>query len=391
MPRVYLDYAATAPMPPAVVAAYTAALSLTGNAASTHADGQRASQVLEDAREVIAGALECEPVEVVLTAGGTEAINLAVKGAYWRRQRDAERPVLMISQAEHHATLDAAHWLEERQGARIEWLPVDQHGVLRPETLAGAIERIGAEQIALVSFLWANNEVGTLSPVAELCRIARAARIPSHVDAVAALGQVPISLRDSGADMLSVSAHKIGGPVGVGALALRRDVAIDALQHGGAQQRSRSGTQDVAGAVAFAEAVRLCAPIDTHAEHLARLRDELVTGVLRTVPDAVLRGADPRLPGARLPGNAHFTFPGCQGDSLLYLLDADGVSVSVGSACQAGVQEVSHVLLAMGLPEDVAIGSLRMTVGTETTREDIDEFLRALPGAVAAARRAGLS
>lgn len=396
-------------MPEAVLAAYTAALRAVGNPASTHGHGQAASDVLEEARERIAMALGCDAAETILTGGGTESINLALKGVYWARRRTGSGPVLLVAEGEHHATIEAAEWLRDAQGAEVHWLPIDEHGVLQPGTLAEAIASAGEKRVALVSFLWANNEVGTVQPVAELCAVAASAGVPVHVDAVSALGQLPIDFAASGASALSVSAHKVGGPVGVGALVLGRRTAAEPLMHGGTQQRARSGTQDVAGAVAFAAALDCAAvpgragagpaarsdlaTVPDAAAHLAALRDRLIAGVREAAPDAVLRGAEPSPSpyGSRLPGNAHFTFPGCQGDSLVFLLDAAGVSASAGSACQAGVAEISHVLLAMGVPETEAAGALRFSLGPETTEGEVDALLAALPGAVERARAAGLS
>ncbi|WP_336659686.1 cysteine desulfurase family protein [Leucobacter sp. USHLN153] len=393
-PRAYLDHAATSPMPRDVLAAYTAALGTVGNPASTHGHGQRASEALEEARDRVARGLGCDRAELIFTASGTESINLAIKGLYWARRRAGSGPVLLIADGEHHATMEAAEWLRDAQGARIVGLALDAAGRLDPVDLERAIAEHGAEQIALVSFLWANNEVGTVQPVAELCRIAAAHGIPAHVDAVSALGQVPVDFAASGASAVSVSAHKIGGPVGVGALVLGRRVVADALLHGGSQQRSRSGTQNVAGAVGFAAALDLVLdaktdPAPERTRRMKRMRDRLVAGIQAADPTAVLRGAPPG--PERLPGNAHFTFPGCQGDSLVFLLDRAGVSVSVGSACQAGVAEISHVLLAMGLPPETAAGALRFTLGPETTDEEIDALLEALPAALESARAAGLS
>ena len=395
-PRIYLDHAATSPMPAPVLAAYADALSTVGNPASTHGHGQAASERLEQARERIAAALGCDPAETVLTGGGTESINLAVKGLFWARRRAGSGPVLLIADGEHHATVEAAEWLRDAQGARVRWLPLDAAGLLDPEELARAIAEEGAENVALVSFLWVNNEVGSVQRVAELCAVAGAAGVPVHVDAVAALGQLAVDFRASGAAALSVSAHKVGGPVGVGALVLGRRATADPLLHGGSQQRARSGTQDVAGAIAFAAALDLALepgtaqPRTARVARLERLRDRLIAGVRAAVPDAVLRGSDPTVQGSRLAGNAHFTFPGCQGDSLVFLLDAAGISASVGSACTAGVAEISHVLLAMGVPESEASGALRFTLGFETSEADVDALLAALPGAVVQARAAGL-
>lgn len=401
--RAYLDHAATSPMPDAVLEAYTAALRVVGNPASTHGHGQRAGEVLERSRERIASALGCDRAELILTGGGTESINLAIKGISWARRRTAAggtggpgmRNVLLVAEGEHHATLEAAEWLRDEQELELRWLPLDGDGRLAPATLAAAVAEVGADRIALVSVLWANNEVGTVQPVAELCGIANAVGVPVHVDAVSALGQVPVSLAASGAAAISVSAHKIGGPVGVGALALGRSTPADALLHGGTQQRARSGTQDVAGAAAFAaaldEALEGADPRPERITRVAAMRERLIAGVRTIDPTAVLRGADPTIPGARLPGNAHFTFPGCQGDSLVFLLDAAGVSASVGSACRAGVAELSHVLQAMGVPDREAAGALRFTLGPETRESEVDALLDALPQALERARAAGLS
>lgn len=380
-------------MPREVREAYLDALGLVGNPASTHQHGQMASESLETARDRIAAALGCDRAEVILTGGGTESINLAIKGMFWARRRAGSGPVVLVAAGEHHATFEAAQWLAETQGATLLEVPIDAAGRITPEALAQAIAQAGPDQVALATLMWANNEVGTVQPVAELCAVARTHGIPVHVDAVAALGQERIDFAVSGAAALSVSAHKIGGPVGVGALVLGRRTAADPLMHGGTQQRARSGSQDVAGAVAFAAAIDLALDDrgEPRAERIARtraLRDRLVAGVREVAPEAVMRGP---VDGPRLVGNAHFTFPGCQGDSLVFLLDAAGVSASVGSACQAGVHETSHVLLAMGVPEDDAAGALRFTIGPDTSDREIDALLAALPAAVARARVAGLS
>ena len=390
MLRSYLDHAATSPMPASVREAYSEALAIVGNPASVHAHGQDSGVYLEDARRRVAEALGAEPVEVTFTSGGTESINIALKGMLWHATAgNPDRNVIMLPRTEHHATLDAAMWVEARQGAELFWLPVTAEGVVTPEALEAAITEVGAHRVALVTVLLANNEVGSIADVRGLCAVAKRAGVPVHIDAVAALGQVPLHFDDWGAQLMSVSAHKIGGPVGVGALAIARDAKPEALLHGGSQQRGRSGTQDVAGAVAFAAALDYLGPVEAYAERLAEKRDRLIARVTEAVPEAVLRGSNPAGPD-RLPGNAHFTFSGCQGDSLLFLLDTQGISVSVGSACQAGVQETSHVLLAMGLPEHEAIGSLRITISGDTTDEELDAFVQALPAAYEHARNAGL-
>ena len=369
---VYLDHAATTPMHPEVLAAYTSALGLVGNPSSIHSQGQQAKRMLEEAREQVAASLGADPVEVTFTSGGTEAINLAVKGLFWAR---APRNRILVSRAEHHATLDAVEWLAEHEGAVIEWIPVDSVGRLDTSALGAAL----AEDVALVSILWANNEVGTLQPVADVVQLAAAHGVPVHIDAVSAYGHVPIDFHATGAAALSVSAHKIGGPVGLGALVIARSATVTPLIHGGNQQRARSGTQDAAGAVAFGVA----ASLPRH--DASALRDHLIAAVQAAVPSAILRGD----PDDRLDNNAHFTFPGCEGDSLLFLLDLAGFSVSTGSACQAGVPEASHVLLAMGLSEADARGALRITLGPDTTLAEVDAFVAALPAAVERARAAG--
>lgn len=385
-------------MPAPVLAAYTEALRVVGNPASTHGHGQSAGEKLEAAREVIARVLGADRAEVTLTGGGTESINLGLKGIYWARRRAGAGPVLLIPEGEHHATIEAAEWLRDTQGAVVRWLPIDEEGILVPSTLAAAIEEEGAHNVALTSFLWANNEVGAVLPVAELASIAREAGVPTHVDAVSALGQLPFDFHAAGVAALSVSAHKIGGPVGVGAFLLARSASADSLLHGGSQQRARSGTQNVAGAIAFAAALEWAYGAEPphsrgfqeRTADLEARRNRLISGVRSAIPDAILRGPDPETSATpRLPANAHFTFPDCQGDSLVFLLDAAGISVSVGSACQAGVAETSHVLLAMGVPEHEAVGALRFTLGTETSDEEIDALLDALPDAVARARSAG--
>lgn len=402
---VYLDHAATSPMRPEVLAAYTAALPLVGNPSSIHGAGQAARAMLEEGREAIAASLGADPVEVVLTGGGTEAVNLGIKGLFWARNRGlAEqrahsarvskslhaRPRVIVPFAEHHATIDSVEWLRDHEGAEVVWVDVDELGRIRLDSLEAALAD-GGDEVALVTALWANNEVGTLQPVREIVRAAARSGVPVHLDAIAAYGSVPVDFAASGAAAVSVSAHKIGGPVGIGALLVSRATTVEPLMHGGGQQRARSGTQDAAAAAAFGVAARLAVPSVEPAETatLVALRDRLVAGVLATVPGATLRGdADP---AGRLPGNAHLTFAGCEGDSLLYLLDVAGFAVSTGSACQAGVPEASHVLLAMGVSDDDARGALRFTLGRDTTRAEVDALLAALPRAVEQARAAGLA
>ena len=402
---VYLDHAATTPMVPAAIEAMTAELAQVGNASSLHASGRRARRVLEESRERIAQAMGCRPGEVVFTSGGTESDNLALKGVYWsRRAADPRRVRILSSAVEHHAVLDSLHWLADREGAEVELLPVDATGRLRVEALRETVEH-DPGSVALISVMWANNEVGTLQPVTgedgvdSVVAIAAAHGIPVHTDAVQAIGAVPVDFAASGADALSLTGHKVGGPIGVGALLCRRELEVTALVHGGGQERDiRSGTSATAAIAGFAAAVELA--VKQQAEYAAAvgaLRDRLVDGVLHAVPDAVLNGAplqpagpeDPTL--RRLPGNAHLSFPGCEGDSLLMLLDAHGIECSTGAACSAGVPQASHVLLAMGQSEEEARSSLRFSLGHTTTEAEVDRLVEAIGPCVERARAAGLS
>ena len=378
---IYLDHAATSPMPPFVVEAYVSALSVVGNPSSIHSQGQNAKRMLEEAREHVAASLGADSVEVTFTGGGTEAVNLGIKGLWWSRSTP-ERNRILVPEGEHHATIDAIDWLEKHDGAIIDWIPIDGFGRIDLAYLESAL----GDDVALVTAIWANNEVGTIQPVDAIAALAAQHGVPVHIDAIAAYGYLPIDFHALGVATLSVSAHKIGGPVGTGALLIARTATVTPLMHGGNQQRARSGTQDAAGAVAFGVAA---AAIDTaaHAPALRSLRDRLVGGIRSAVPSAVYRGD----PDDRLPGNAHFTFPGCEGDSLLFLLDVAGFSVSTGSACQAGVPEASHVLLSMGLTESDARGALRFTLGPDTTTAEVDALVAALPAAVERASNAGLS
>ncbi|MBB2957752.1 cysteine desulfurase family protein [Pseudoclavibacter helvolus] len=397
---VYLDHAATTPMVREAREALLAGLELTGNPSSIHGHGQAAKRMLEGARERVASALGADPIEVVLTSGGTEAINLGVKGLYWaRRQRDPALTRILAPRGEHHATVDAVEWLANHEGATIDWLPVDGAGLV-DLTVAEQRMREHAGEVALVTVILANNEVGSIQPVRALAALAAEHEIPVHVDAVAAFGHIPVSLRDLGVAALSVSAHKIGGPVAMGALALARAHTVEALIHGGGQQRGvRSGTQDVPAALAFAAATDAAmSRMDAEGARLDALAHHLADG-LSKIPGAQLRGAplDGTLDDAgvevqaRVPGNVHFTFDGCQGDSLLFLLDMAGFSVSTGSACQAGIAEPSHVLLGMGLDERSALSALRFTLGASTTEAEIDALLGVLPKVVEQARTAGFS
>jgi len=385
---VYLDHAATTPMRPEAIAAMTEELGQAGNPSSLHHLGRRARRVVEESREQIAEAYGARPSEVVFTSGGTEADNLAVKGLYWaRRAASPQRRTVLIAAAEHHAVLDSAAWLASHEDADVRWLPVDGEGVVCPDVLRAAIEP-DPGAIALISVMWANNEVGTVQPVAELAEVAREYEIPFHSDAVQAAGQLPVSLAGSGATALTVTGHKIGGPVGAGALLLARGADPVPVLHGGGQERDvRSGTLDTPAIRGFATAVEVSVMRrDEEAKRLAALRDELIAQVTAAVPDAVLNGPPPG--PARLPGNAHFSFPGCEGDALLLLLDAKGIACSTGSACTAGVAQPSHVLLAMGADEARARGSLRFSFGHSSVPQDTDAVGAVIREVVERARRA---
>ncbi|WP_030567990.1 cysteine desulfurase family protein [Streptomyces aureocirculatus] len=390
----YLDHAATTPMLPDAISAMTAKLAVTGNASSLHAAGRRARRTVEEARETLAESLGARPSEVVLTSGGTEADNLAVKGLYWARRAGKDggppRTRVLASPVEHHAVLDAVDWLGEHEGATVEYLPVDAHGRVHPEALREAIARDPGD-VALATVMWANNEIGTLQPVRELADVCAEFDVPLHADAVQAFGQVPVDFAASGLAAMTVSGHKIGGPYGIGALLLGRSHSPVPVLHGGGQERHvRSGTLDVPAVAAFAVAGRVAAEQrEWFAREIGALRDELVAAVRAAVPDALL-GGDPD-PAGRLPANAHFTFPGCEGDSLLLLLDAQGIECSTGSACTAGVAQPSHVLLATGTAPDLARGTLRFSLGHTSTRADVDAVAKAIGPAVERARSAGLS
>ena len=386
----YLDHAATTPMLAEAVDRMAELLGQVGNASSLHASGRRARRVVEESRETVAAALGARPSEVVFTSGGTESDNLAIKGLFWsRRKADPARRRVLISAVEHHAALDPAVWLAENDGADLVLLGVDSLGRTSPEALRDAIEA-APDEVALISAMWANNEVGTVAPIAELAEVAAAYGVPLHTDAVQAVGALDVDFAASGAAALTLTGHELGGPVGVGALLLGRDVECAPLLHGGGQERDvRSGTLDVPAIAAFAVAVEVAVGArKERGERLAELRDDLIARVRQVVPDAQLNGDPVSHPDHRLPGNAHFSFPGCEGDALLMLLDAQGIECSTGSACSAGVARPSHVLLAMGHDEERAKSSLRFTLGHTSTPRDVDELVNAIGTAVDRARTA---
>lgn len=383
--RFYLDHAATTPLRPEAREAWLAASEVVGNAASTHGAGQDARRLLEDSRERLAEVLGCDPIEVVLTSGGTESINMALRGLW--ATSDPGRTTIVLPDGEHHATMDTVESLAA-EGAEVRPVVLDEVGRIPVPGFAEALP--GA---ALATAMMANNEVGTINDAGWLAAAAAAAGVPLHLDAVAALGHVDFAFRALRGDApagvglvaLSVTGHKIGAPVGVGALVVARSARMVPLLHGGAQQRGlRAGTQDVAGAAAFAVAAE-CAAAERVAEaaRLAVLRDRLIAGIRAAVPSAELLGD----PADRLPGNAHVLFPGAVGESLLFLLDVAGVAASTGSACQAGVAEPSHVVIAMGRSEADARSVLRFTLGRTSTEADVDAVLAAIGDAYARASR----
>lgn len=381
--RVYLDHAATTAMLPSAREAWLDQAGRTGNASSLHASGRAARRAAEEAREAIADSLGTRPSAVVFTSGGTEADNLAIKGLYWSREHVGRH--IVASAVEHHAVLDPVAWLEEAQGAHVDWLRVDSTGLVDLEALANSLD---SGDVALCSVMWANNEVGTVQPITQIAALCARHGVPFHSDAVQALGHVSLDLGAPGLTAVTISSHKIGGPAGIGALVLDPSARPTPVLHGGGQEREiRSGTLDVPGIVGFAVAVQHAVSGQAERQHAVEaVRDYLVAEVLAAVPSAILNGA---AGAGRLPGNAHFSFPGCEGDLLLMLLDAAGIDCSTGSACTAGIPEPSHVLLAMGVDPRLSRASLRFSLGEATTTADVDRLVAALPGAVERAARAG--
>lgn len=381
--QFYLDHAATTPLRPEARDAWLAATEIVGNAASTHGAGQDARRLLEESRERIAAVLGSDPIEVVLTSGGTESINTALRGLWDARAADAE--AIVLPDGEHHASMDTVSALAA-EGAVVRRVPLSASARIEVEAFAEALG--GA---ALATALVANNEVGTINDAVALADAAAHAEVPLHLDAVGALGHIPLSFRDLRADAppgsglvaMSVAGHKIGAPVGVGALIVGRTAKLKGLLHGGAQQRGlRAGTQDVAGAAAFAVAIELAAAErESEGTRLAMLRDRLIRGIRSAVPSSVLLGD----PFDRLPNNVHVLFPGAVGESLLFLLDVAGVAASTGSACQAGVAEASHVVMAMGRSEQDARSVLRFTLGRTSSDADVDAVLAVIADAHARA------
>lgn len=372
---VYLDHAATTPMADAALKAMTTSLSKLGNPSSLHTEGRSVRKDVEDAREVIAKAVDCLASEIIFTGSGTEADNAAIKGLFWK----SGKKVVVISAIEHSAVIDPAQWLQEHEGAEVVYIPVNSDGVIDLDFLRNLVKE-RADEIALISVMHANNETGVIQPIAEVVKIA--GDIAVHTDASQSFTKVPLSYKDLGVTAMTLSAHKIGGPLGIGALILRRGFEIPALLHGGGQERDiRSGTLNTPSIVAFAAAVS--------AKHYDRkgienLRREFEAGLSASVPDAYINGVN----ADRLPGIVNVTFPGTQSDSLLLLMDSEKVSCSTGSACNAGVHRPSHVLLAMGHSDTTAQSSLRFSLGATSTKADVEFALSVLPTVISRGRAA---
>ena len=377
MPSIYVDHAATTPMSPAAISAISQQMQQLGNPSSLHSHGRATRKALEDAREVIAQQIDCLPSEVIFTASGTEANNIALKGLFWNGKKNGKN-VIVISAIEHHAILDPAHWLQTHEGAEVITVPVNGDGVIDLENLHELVSARGNE-IAAISIMHSNNETGVLQPIKSVVEIA--GDIPVHTDAVQSFKKVPVSYKDLGVTALTLSAHKIGGPLGIGALILRRAFEIPALLHGGGQEREiRSGTLNAPSIVAFASAATEKYPTG----EVLRLRDSFIAGIKSSITDAYINGEN----SDRLPGIVNVTFPGTQSDTLLLLLDSAHVSASTGSACSAGVHEASHVLLAMGHNETTAQSSLRFSFGASSTQADVDFVLSVLPDVISRGRAA---
>ncbi len=385
MSRVYLDHAATTAMVPEAIEAMTDQLRRAGNPSSLHGSGRAARRVVEEARESIAARVGALPVEVVFTSGGTEADNLAVKGGWWSvRGSEPARDRLVVSAVEHHAVLDPAVWLRDHEKADLRLAATDGRGLLDP----GQFSELVDDTTCLVSVMWANNEVGTVQPVSRVAELARRRGALSHSDAVQAVGHVPVDFGAAGLDLMTCAAHKLGGPVGIGALVVRRGLELTPVLHGGGQERDlRSGTIDVAAVAGFAAALGVADERrSVEGDRLRGLRTELTRTVRAIDPEVIVNTPDD---APTLPGVVSLTFPGCEADAMLMLLDAAGIDCATGSACSAGVSEASHVLVAMGRSERDSRSTLRFSLGWTSTAADIESLRAALPETLSRARRAG--
>lgn len=387
MSRVYLDNAATTPISEVALQAFIEQSRQLGNPSSLHTYGRRVRKDVEEAREKLAGLIGCHSSEIIFTGSGTEANNLAIKGAYWHRnQSGKQRNVIVISAFEHHAVLDPARWLEDFEGAEVVEVPVTREGFVNLSELRNVVlER--HDEIALISIMHSNNEVGTVQPMDDISKIAQEFEIPLHTDAVQSLGKVPLSFKDLGLFAMTISAHKVGGPIGVGALILQKGIDITPILHGGGQERDiRSGTLNAAGIIAFVAATQSAMrDLESNAVKISTLRKKLVAAIQSEISGATLNGV---LEGATLPGIANISFPNTESDALLLLFDAEGIACSTGSACSAGVQEASHVLMAMGMSEKEARSSLRFSLGTGNSDSDIEYLQTCIKRVIDRARAA---
>ena len=387
MSRVYLDNAATTPISEVALQAFIEQSRQLGNPSSLHTYGRKVRKDVEEAREKLAGLIGCHSSEIIFTGSGTEANNLAIKGAYWHRnQGGKQRNVVVISAFEHHAVLDPARWLEDFEGAEVVEVPVTREGFVNLSELRNVVlER--HDEIALISIMHSNNEVGTVQPMDDISKIAQEFEIPLHTDAVQSLGKVPLSFKDLGLFAMTISAHKVGGPIGVGALILQKGIDITPILHGGGQERDiRSGTLNAAGIIAFVAATQSAMrDLESNAVKISTLRKKLVAAIQSEISDATLNGV---LEGATLPGIANISFPNTESDALLLLFDAEGIACSTGSACSAGVQEASHVLMAMGMSEKEARSSLRFSLGTGNSDSDIEYLQTCIKRVIDRARAA---
>lgn len=387
MSRVYLDNAATTPISEVALQAFIEQSRQLGNPSSLHTYGRKVRKDVEEAREKLAGLIGCHSSEIIFTGSGTEANNLAIKGAYWHRnQGGKQRNVIVISAFEHHAVLDPARWLEDFEGAELVEIPVTREGFVNLSELRNVIlER--HDEIALISIMHSNNEVGTVQPMDDISKIAQEFKIPLHTDAVQSLGKVPLSFKELELFAMTISAHKVGGPIGVGALILQKGIDITPILHGGGQERDiRSGTVNAAGIIAFVAATQSAMrDLESNAVKISGLRKKLVAAIQSEISDATLNGV---LEGATLPGIANISFPNTESDALLLLFDAEGIACSTGSACSAGVQEASHVLMAMGLSEKEARSSLRFSLGTGNSDSDIEYLQTCIKRVIDRARAA---
>jgi cysteine desulfurase len=380
--QIYLDHAATTPMVQPAIDALTTQILKTGNASSLHSTGRSVRKELEEARESIAKAAGCAAIDVIFTGSGTEANNLAIKGLYWLGAK-AGKKTIITSTFEHHAVMDPIKWLAEHEGATVIEIPVSKDGVIDLIALQEAVTKYGA-QTAFISIMHANNEIGTIQPVAEIVKIA--GQIPVHTDAVQSFGKVAFNFKDLGLTAVTISAHKVGGPLGVAALILKKGVNIEPVLHGGGQERDiRSGTFNAPGIIAFAAAAgNAMANMQVRDQKIRALKDLLIKKVLAAVPDAWVNGATEN----SLPGIVNITFPGTDSEGLLLLLDMEGIACSTGSACSAGVHRPSHVLMSLGLTEDETTSSLRFSIGESNNEGDIEKLSSVISSVVTKSRAA---